>query len=180
MTFDNKKMSSAFQFLKPGKLVDGDLRLTLVKRHPADPTKGHVPWYQFDMRKVGNDAKMGRISLRIGSLRILRCPGHIGYKVNKKYRGHRYAARACRLLFPFALAHGFHVLWINCDPKNTASARTLELAGAKYVETIRIPKAHEMYKQGGRYLRRHRINVKKKLSNNRLHRTRLPKRKHVR
>ncbi len=162
-------MTESFQFMKPGRLVDGDLRLVLVKAHPANPEKGHAPWYQFDMRKVGGKTRIGRISLRVGSIRKLRCPGHVGYEVHKRYRGHRYAARACRLLLSLAAAHGLKALWINCDPKNTASARTLELAGGKYVETIRIPKSHEMYSRGGRYLRRYRIGIGKELRDSRLH-----------
>jgi len=163
-------VNDGFQFLKPGRLVDGELRLVLVKTHPADHEKGHVPWYEFDMRKVGGKARIGRISLRVGSIRKLRCPGHVGYEVHKRYRGHRYAARACRLLRPLAAAHGLKALWINCDPKNVASARTLELAGGKYIETIRIPRTHEMYKRGGRYLRRYRIDLKKELRDSSLHR----------
>jgi len=32
--------SSGFEWLEPGDLVDGDLRLKLKERHPADPSKG--------------------------------------------------------------------------------------------------------------------------------------------
>ncbi len=101
-------MADDFQFMKPGRLIDGDLRLVLVKAHPADPEKGHVPWYQLDMRKVGGKCRIGRISLRVGSIRKLRCPGHVGYEVHRRYRGQRYAARACRLLLRLAAAHGLH------------------------------------------------------------------------
>jgi predicted acetyltransferase len=158
-------MNDNFIFLNPGKLVDDDLRLVLVKKHPANLKKKHVPWYQFDMRKMGAGRKIGRISLRIGSARQLRCPGHMGYRVNKPYRGNHFAVRSCRLLLPFAAVHGIKALWITCDPHNMASRRTIELAGAKHIGTIRIPKDHEMYKKGARRLRRYRINLKEKLSN---------------
>jgi tagatose 1,6-diphosphate aldolase len=171
-TVRQRTMSDAFKFLRPGKLIDGDLTLVLVKTHPANPMKKYVPWYEFDMRKVESGVWMGRISLRVGSPRALRCPGHVGYEVNKRYRGHRYAARACGLLLPLASAHGLRALWITCDPKNKASVRTLELAGGKYIDTIRIPKNHEMYEQGGRYLRRYRIGFKKELSIHRVEATR--------
>lgn len=150
-------MKDEFTFTNPGKLVDGDLRLVLVKKHPANPVKRHVPWYQFKMRKAGVRRWIGNINLRIGSARQLRCPGHVGYRVSKPYRGHHFAARSCRLLLPLARVHGIKVLWITCAPGNMASRRTLELAGAKYAGTIRIPKDHEMYKQGGRRLRRYRL-----------------------
>lgn len=154
-------MSDKFKFLRPGKLVDSDLQLVLVKKHPANPEKKYVPAYDFEMRKAGGNSKFGRISLRIGSPRRLRCPGHIGYGVDEKHRGNRYAARACKLLFPFAAAHGLKALWITCNPNNKASARSIEIAGGKYIETIRVPKTHEMYAQGDRYLRRYRIDLKK-------------------
>ena len=149
-----------FRFINPGKLVDGDLELVLVKKIPANPSKKHVPCYNFEMRKVGGRGKIGQISLRVGSARHLRCPGHVGYGVNKRSRGRRYAARSCRLLFPLALAHGIKSLWITCNPKNMASRRTCELAGMRYVETIRVPREHEMYDKGMRYLRRYRIDTK--------------------
>jgi len=157
-------MADDFKFLKPGRLADGDLRLVLVKKHPADPKNRLVPWYQFDMRRVGTDAEMGRITLRVGSVRALRCPGHIGYKVNKRYRGHRYAARACRLLLPLAAAHGFSAVWVTCDPKNKASARTLEIAGGRYTDTVRVPKTHNIYTLGGHYRRRYRIDLRRALA----------------
>jgi len=86
-------MENAFEFLKPGRLVDGELRLVLVEKHGADPVKGYVPWYEFEMRRAGRRRRVGRISLRVGPARGLRCPGHIGYGVSKRQRGKRYAAR---------------------------------------------------------------------------------------
>ena len=120
------------------------------------------------MRNVRTSSKIGAVVLRIGSARCLRYPGHVGYDVKKKYRGRRYAARSCKLLFPLAYAHGLKALWITCDPKNKASRRTCELAGARYVETVRIPKNHEMYKEGRRYVRRYRIDLRRALSNQRV------------
>ena len=143
--------------------MDGDLRLVLVEKHPADPVKGYVPWYEFDMRRAGRRRRVGRISLRVGPARVLRCPGHIGYWVSKRQRGKRYAARSVRLLLAFAYAHGLRALWITCDPRNAPSRKTCELAGGVYVGTIRIPKEHEMYRGGGRYLRRYRIDLWKAL-----------------
>ena len=158
-------MAKNFTFRNPGKLVDGDLALVLVKKYPANPSKGYVPAYRFEMRKVANrrrtGRRMGRISFRVGSARKLRYPGHIGYTVNKKHRGNRYAARACRLLLRLAARHGLKALWITCNPHNKASVRTLELIGGKYVETLRVPKTHEMYQRGLLYVRRYRIALNK-------------------
>ena len=154
-------MAENFKFRDPGKLVDGDLLLVLVKKSPANPGKGYAPSYQFKMCKAGTGLRIGRISLRVGSASKLRYPGHIGYAVHEKHRGHRYAARACRLLLPLAAAHGLKALWITCNPHNKASVRTLEIAGGKYVETLRVPKTHEMFHRGLMYVRRYRIALNK-------------------
>ena len=149
-----------FRFKEPGKLVDGDLELVLTGRHPADPVKKYVPWYEFEMRRTGTTTRLGLISLRIGTARILRYPGQIGYEVDEQHRGHRYAVRSCRLLLRFALAHGLTAVWLTVDPKNIASQKTCEIIGARYVETVRIPEDHEMYRQGARYRRRYRLALK--------------------
>ena len=157
-TFD-KQMKKTFAFLNPGNLVDGDLHLVLVKKTPADPSKGHVPGYEFEMRRSGRSTAMGTIRLRIGSAAKLRYCGHIGYEVKKRYRGNRYAARSSALLLPLAAAHELRAVWLTVDPHNIPSRRTCDILGAKYVETVRIPKTHEMYAQGARYRRRYRLAV---------------------
>ena len=150
-------MKAHFKFLKLGKLVDGDLELVLTKTTPADPLKGYVPGYEFEMRHPGGARALGKIRLRIGPAVVLRFPGHIGYEVRSPFRGHRYAARSCLLLKPLARGHGLGAVWLTVDPKNAPSRRTCEIIGAKYVGTVRIPKDHEMYAQGARYRRRYRL-----------------------
>lgn len=152
-----------FRFKTPGRLVDGELELVLTGRHPFDPVTRYFPWYEFEMRRTGTHQRLGLIRLRVGPAATLRCPGQIGYEVDEPHRGHRYAARSCRLLLPFALAHGLTAVWLTVDPENYASQRTCEITGARYVETVRIPKDHEMYRHGARYRRRYRLDVKKTL-----------------
>ena len=114
-------MRGEFTFLRPRELADGDLELILVGKHSAYPIKKYIPWYGFEMRNVRTSSKIGAVRLCIGPARCLRYPGHVGYFVKKKYRGRRYAARSCKLLFPLAYAHGLKALWITCDAKNEAS-----------------------------------------------------------
>ena len=99
-------MQTPFTFLRPGKLVDEDLELVLTRTVEADPTKHHVPMYEFDLRHSSQLVTMGKVRLRIGSARALRYHGHIGYEVRQRFRGHRYAARSCQLLLPLAMANG--------------------------------------------------------------------------
>jgi tagatose 1,6-diphosphate aldolase len=159
-----------FRFRNPGRLIDGDLELVLVEKRPANPIRKRSPCYVFEMRKSSGRAKIGTTRLRIDSTAKLRLPGHIGFDVKSRFRGHRYAARSCRLLLPLARAHELACVWITCDPKNAASRRTCELAGGKYVETTRIPKGHEMYGQNDHFVRRYRIDLRRQ--SNGLSRTR--------
>ena len=150
-------MNKPFKFKRPGRLIDGDLELVLAKTVPADPVKGYSPHYAFEMRRTGTTEVMGSIRLRIDSVVKLRFPGHIGYEVKEPFRGHRYAARSALLLLPLALAHGLKEVWLSVDPKNKPSQRTCAIIGAKYVETVRLPRDHEMYIQGARYRRRYKL-----------------------
>jgi tagatose 1,6-diphosphate aldolase len=158
-------MKTPFQFIRNGKYVDADLQLVLTKTTPANPAKRYVPGYEFEMRRLGKETKVGCIRLRIGRTRSLTgwC-GHIGYEVAANHRGHRYAARSCTLLFPLAYAHGLRTLWITCDPKNMASRRTCELAGGQYIDTVRVPTGTEMYALGRRRVRRYRFALGKALA----------------
>ena len=153
--------------------------LVLVEKRHADPIRKRSPCYVFEMRKSSGTAKIGTIRLRIDSTATLRLPGHVGFDVKPKYRGHRYAARSCRLLLPLARAHGLASLWITCDPKNAASRRTCELAGGSYIETVRIPKDHEMYAKDECFVRRYRISLGRKMSNEALQLIPNPLRVHV-
>ena len=152
-------MKKAFTFLRPGKMRDRELELVLVSRYPGSIEKKHVPQYTFEMRKAGKGTVMGIIRLRIGSARAVRYCGHIGYGVKKRYRGHRYAARSSRLVMRLAARHGLKAVWLTVDPKNLPSQRTCAIIGAKYVETVRVPKGHQMYAEGARYRRRYRRRI---------------------
>ncbi len=150
----------AFRFLDPGLLVDGEMELVLVDTFPGDLGRGLVPAYRFAMRRAGSGKEMGRIDLRVGETdHIVLYAGHVGYGVSPQYRGHHYAARACRLLLPLARSHGLREVWITCNPENTASRRTCELAGAEFVEIVELPKYTEMYQRGERLKCRYRLDV---------------------
>jgi len=127
-----------FTPIDPGELRDGDLTLEFedFAMHPVH----HVPTYHFRMVKTGTDDVLGYIRLRLGSSpHIERYAGHIGYSVEPEFRGHRYATRSVRLLVQLAALNGIDPLWITCDPENAASKRTLELAGAEFVEIVEVP-----------------------------------------
>jgi predicted acetyltransferase len=147
-------------FFTPGDMVDGDLALVLESEQPGDPARGLVPTYYFRMVRLPSGEEVGQISLRIGSSpHILFYAGHVGYGVHPEQRGHHFAARSCRLLLPLARAHGFRTLWITCNPDNTGSRRTCELAGARFVEIVDLPEDSEMYLRGERQKCRYRLDL---------------------
>jgi tagatose 1,6-diphosphate aldolase len=139
-------------------LVDAELELHLVERTPGDPSKNWVPAYRFEIR-IGAE-RVGSVSLRVGHGEYLeRYAGHIGYGIDMPYRGHRYAARACKLLFELARKHHMKTLWITCNPENVASRRTCELVGGELVEIVDLPPDSDMYKEGERQKCRYRVRL---------------------
>jgi GNAT superfamily N-acetyltransferase len=122
----------------PGEFQDGDLQLELVSFAPHPVHK--VPTYHFRMVHAVTADQLGDINLRVGfTPHIERYAGHIGFSVYEPHHGHRYATRSVRLLIPLTCRVGLNPLWITCDPENLASRRTLELAGAQFVEIVNVP-----------------------------------------
>jgi predicted acetyltransferase len=146
------------------ELVDVDLTLRLAEKVPADHKRGFSPSYEFKAIHTFTGATMGEISLRIGRTyheRYFR--GHIGFHIYEPFRGHHYAARSCRLLIPIAKHHNLDPIWITCNPDNYASKRSIELAGAEYVETVTMPDDYayiEYYFSDSRVKCRYRLKVK--------------------
>ena len=153
-------MTEEFTFLDPGCLIDGDLELVLVKTSPADAERELVPEYKFEMVLVDTRKGIGTIGLRIGNVdKIKKYGGHIAYAVQPEHRGHRYAARSCKLLFPFAKRNGLQTIWITCNPDNIASRRTCEIAGGTFVDIVDLPEDNDMYQEGERQKCRFRFDL---------------------
>lgn len=149
-----------FTFLDPGDLSDGTIRLQLVETRPVEPERGLSPCYSFHICDAASGTLVGGIRLRVGDTDDLRLyAGHIGYGIRPEYRGHRFAARAVRLVTSLAARHGMPELWITCDPENIASRRTCEMAGAEFVEIVNIPVHMDMYKDGERQKCRYRVDL---------------------
>jgi len=142
-------MDEAIELVRPMELRHGDLELRLLDYsvHPFH----RVPTYFFRMMSIAHENELGTINLRIGSNPHLeRYAGHIGYGVHPAYRGHHYAARSVGLLLPLARQHELDPVWITCDPENIASRRSLEIAGAEFVEIVEVPKDCGIRRYGGK------------------------------
>ncbi|MEJ2511563.1 MAG: GNAT family N-acetyltransferase [Anaerolineales bacterium] len=137
--FSELEQFKNYQFIDPGEMGDADLELILRETSPYIPEKGFVPAYNFSMVHTTSKEIMGNIDLRVGLTEKLKeYGGHIGYEVFEPYRGHRYAARSCSLLFPFLRKLGINPVVITCDPNNLPSKKTIESLGAVLIETKQV------------------------------------------
>lgn len=132
----------------PGPLSDGEIRLVLANVTKAEPKKGYLPAYFFQIRRCSDDALAGSCTLRVGENEAVQYSGHIGYVVCPACRGRHYAAKAVALLLPLAFRNGMEQIVITCLPENEASRRTCLLAGGAYLGIIPVPSWHEMYHTG--------------------------------
>lgn len=137
-----------FEFLGFDCLTDGEITLLLSEKAPADEDMGYVPSYKYTM--IINGFPAGKCDIRIGDNDNTWYGGHIGYEVFPAFRGHHYAARACRLLSRVAAAHGMKRVYISCNPDNIPSRKTAESIGAKLIASVDLPPTQEMYLLGER------------------------------
>ena len=139
-------------FFEFDALTDGELILRHKRFLQGRAAMDGVPAYLFSICLVDTGRSVGEIDLRLGETRYLRqYGGQLGYHIDSRFRGFRFAAKACLLLQEVALAHEMPGLWITCNPDNLASRRTCDLIGAVYVEEVRVPFASELYWRGDRH-----------------------------
>ena len=148
-------------FYEVDDLRDDDIFLKLIRTCDAQPEKRWLPAYYFEICLLDGQ-RVGYCDLRIGHNDKTYIGGNIGYGIDEAYRGHHYAAKACRLLFKQAKKHGMDYLIITCAPENAASARTCEIAGGRFVEIADIPEDNEMYAEGKRKVKIYRFGIQEK------------------
>jgi tagatose 1,6-diphosphate aldolase len=138
------------------------LRAAPGGRQEARGSSGLSPTYHFWMRVSGNPELeiAGGINLRIGQqYELVMYHGQIGYHVYPPFRGHHYAERAARLLFPLARRHQLNPLWITCNPDNLPSRRTCERLGGQLVEIVPVPPENPLFAMGETEKCRFRIDL---------------------
>ncbi len=118
-------------------LRDDEIKLVLEMTESADKKRQWVPAYIFAICNHEGE-KMGVCSLRIGHNMRTYYGGNIGYEVYEPFRGHHYAAKACRLLFELAKKHDLGYVLITCRPDNAASRKTCEHLGCRFLEDAEV------------------------------------------
>ena len=146
-------------FFPADDLKTAEIYLRLDRTCDAQPEKNWVPAYYFSVCLLLDGTKVGQCDLRIGHNDRLYIGGNIGYEIDKTYRGHHYAAKACKLLLRLARKHGLEYVIITCDPSNKASSRTCELAGGQFLEIAAVPEWHNMYDEGKRQVMVYRFDL---------------------
>ena len=136
-------------FFDSDDLTDGEIRLEVKELSPARPEKNWFPAYHYRIC-LTDGTPVGDCDLRLGHNENIYYGGHIGYNVDEPYRGHHYAAKAVQLLKKQARKHGMGFVIITCNEHNAASARSCELAGCRYIETVDLPEYNDMYQEGQR------------------------------
>ena len=129
------------QLVDPKEILGAHFRLVLAEKRPAEPAKGFVPMYIWDIKPLNGDEKMGELKLKVGDLPEY--TGHIGYRVFPDFRGQRVAAQACRMIIPLARQLGINPLRITCREENIASRRSAERAGATFAGMVEMPEGYE-------------------------------------
>jgi RimJ/RimL family protein N-acetyltransferase len=133
-------------FVDVPAMTDGNIEVVCVEKKEGIPEKKRVPGYEFDIRIQGK--RIGGVNFRVGYNENLYYSGHIGYAVDKKYRGNRYAEKACRLIVPVIRAHGMDRVIITNNHTNIASKKTCENLGAKFIRLAPLPEWHDLYGEG--------------------------------
>ena len=142
--------------LAPGQMLGTPaFSLRLTKMVPAQPEKGYVPAFYFEM--VAQGIPVGRCVLRVGDSKLLQYAGHLGYEVQPQHRGRHFALRACWLLVGLARQCGLDEIYLTCEPDNIASRKTCEALGAQLMQKLAVPHNHDLYTRGRTRLLQYRL-----------------------
>jgi tagatose 1,6-diphosphate aldolase len=116
---------------------------------PGNLALGLLPAYHFRIL-IPSGTDVGHINFRVGDEpHETYVAGHIGFGIDREFRGNRLAYRACRALQPW-IARVSGTVVITCDPDNLASKRTIELLGARFLNERLVPANDPAYAEGSR------------------------------
>lgn len=100
----------------------------------------------YNIIQLSNNKNIGYIEIRPTITPYLYYLGQIGYHIYPEFRGNNYAYKACLLLFELAKKeYNLNEIIITCSPDNIPSLKTLNKLNGELIETIEVPKDHELY-----------------------------------
>lgn len=135
---------SNFEFLNDFDILsDNEITLKISQKYQSDDEL--LPFYYYDI--YVDETVVGKISIRIGNNYHSYYNGHIGYEIDKEYRGSNYAYKASKLVLQVAKVHGMNELILTCDESNIASYKTIEKLGAELIEIVKPPKDYFAYRE---------------------------------
>lgn len=111
------------------KLQNGEIQLLPARHYGRNALYGFDECMEFDVLLKQGNRKIGEVALRIGESPQMYYVGHIGYHIDKPFRGHSYAYAACSLMMPLIGKCGLGSIVITADPDNLPSRRTIEKLG---------------------------------------------------
>jgi predicted acetyltransferase len=133
-----------FEFINEFDIItDNEIILKISEKYQGDDEL--LPFYYYDI--YVDETVVGKISVRIGNNYHSYYNGHIGYEIDKEYRGSNYAYKACKLVLQVAKAHGMSELILTCDESNIASYKTIEKLGAQLIEIVKPPEDYFAYRE---------------------------------
>lgn len=130
---------------------DEEIALVLSPEDVYDPSLGIADGYTFYIYLQKPRRRIGYVSLRLGESPALYYLGHIGYRIDAAYRGHGYAARACRMLIPLMQDFRLFSVCITANPENTPSRKTCEHIGCELESIAPVPPAYRAVCAGAEY-----------------------------
>lgn len=121
---------------------DEEIELVLSGEDVTDPECGIEDGFTFYIYRAHTRDYAGYVSLRLGESAGLYYLGHIGYRIEEKYRGNGYAARACRLMMPLLQQLHLESVVITTNVENIASRKTCERLGCTLERIAPVPKEY--------------------------------------
>lgn len=128
-----------FAFLEEFNTLHDD-KITLKICEKVQGNNVLLPFYYYDIYENRTNQCIGKISIRIGDNYHSYYNGHIGYEIDKNYRGKHYSYYAIMLVIKVAKAHEMNSIYLTCKESNIASRKIIEKTNAKLMEITKIPK----------------------------------------
>lgn len=120
--------------------------LKIIDKHKGNADE--IPYYYYHIHLKATDEQIGKISIRIGHNKHSYFNGNIGYEINEKNQGKKYALLACKMILTVAKYHDMQYLYLTCDASNIASQKIIEHLGARFLEIKTPPKDYIFYYEG--------------------------------